>query len=130
MYEFTHRLPHAPLRKPSKNEEEYFHRRDFEARRARARERERRRDAEEADELRARHEGRCPRCGVPLERLRVREIRADQCPVCHGVWLDEEHFEALTHRRTGPLADLFRDALLQHSLGGIERARDEAAPDA
>lgn len=119
MYEFTHRLPHGPWSKPSRNEEEYFHRLEFRQRREEARRREAERARAEAERLREVHRDRCPRCGVKLEPFRFHHARADQCPVCGGVWVTREVFEELTRSERGPLTELFRDVLVDHSLGGL-----------
>ena len=117
MGSFTYRLHHEPFRKPSKNEEEYFHRQLFEERRAKARKKAEARAAEERERLRELHRDRCPRCGERLEHLRIAEAWADQCPVCEGVWLDRDVFLALTHERAQPLADMFRYMLVDQGLG-------------
>jgi len=83
--EFTHRLSHQPWSKPSRSEEEYFHREDFRTRMDAARHRE----AERAHEERLRwleaRQGHCPRCGSRLERITLQGETADQCPSCLGV---------------------------------------------
>jgi len=117
MGHFTYRLHHEPFRKPSKNEEEYFHRQAFEARRAAARKRAESRAEEERIRLKELHQGRCPRCGEPLEHVRIKEAWADQCPVCEGVWLDREVFRTLTQEREQPLAAMFRYMLVDQSMG-------------
>lgn len=121
MYELIHKLPNAPWRKPSENEEEYFRRMEFHQRRLRARSREQEKEDAERKRQRALHEGHCPGCGAELEHLRIRGVRADQCPVCHGVWLEKEVFDDLTgpEEETDPLAKLFRDVFLDASLGDI-----------
>lgn len=124
MYEFTHRLPHEPWRKPSRNEEEYFRRRELEARLKRAWEREMAREAEERRRFREFHQDRCPSCAERLEVIRIRESEARQCPECRGVWLDRELFDTLTHRERSPLAELFRSQILEYSLGAFHEAEE------
>lgn len=116
---FTYRLHHEPFRKPSKNEEEYFHRQKFEERRRRARQRAEQRAEEERQALIERHKDRCPRCGERLEHIRIRKAWADQCPVCEGVWLDREVFCVLTQQKEQPLAALFRYILVDQCMGDI-----------
>lgn len=117
MSPFTYRLHHEPFRRPSKNEEEYFCRERFEARRAIARSEAEARAAEDRSRLRDLHQNRCPRCGETLEHVRIRKAWADQCPVCEGVWLDREVFCILTHEREQPLAAMFRWMLVDQSMG-------------
>lgn len=128
MYELIHQLPHAPWQKPSRNEEEYFHRLEFAARRRKARRREEERAREEQEREKELHRGRCPGCGGELEDIRLRGVRADQCPVCGGVWLENDTFETLTRsEEPSPLTALFRDVLLENSLGEAARIRKETA---
>ena len=123
MSEFTHRLPHSGWSKPSRNEEEYFHREEFRQRMELAR----RREAERAEAERSRlleiHENHCPQCGSELEDIQVREGRANQCPNCLGVWLDHETFDRITHPVDDNryLTGILRDVLLQYTTGNIRR---------
>lgn len=125
MYEFTHRIPHQPWGKPSRNEQEYFCRLDLEARLKRAWERERRREEEERRRFMEQHRNRCPECGERLEDVRVRDQAARQCPDCLGVWLGHGLFDALTHQERSPLADLFRSQILGYSLGALHEVEEE-----
>jgi len=117
MAPFTYRLHHEPFRKPSKNEEEYFHRQVFHARKAAARKRARERADEDREQLRELHRNRCPRCGEMLESFRTRRVQADQCPVCGGVWLAKEVFDSLTHEKGRHLSALFRYVLAEQTMG-------------
>ena len=119
MGSFTYRLHHEPFRKPSKNEEEYFHRKEFEERRAKARGKAEKRATEERERLIELHKDRCPRCGEPLEHIRIKKAWADQCPVCEGVWLDREVFCVLTHQKERLLTDIFRYILVDQCMGEI-----------
>lgn len=121
---FTHRLPHGPWDKPSRNEEEYFRRLEIEKRREAARRREDERAAEERERLKQLHKGHCPTCGAKLVHIRLRDVWADQCASCGGIWLDREMFELFTYRKRGPLADWFRSVLLEHSLGELPREKE------
>jgi len=121
MSEFTHHLPHAGWAKPSRNEEEYFHRLEFRQRMELAR----RHEAKRAEAERARlieiHQHHCPRCGGELEEVHVQEGHADQCPNCLGVWLDHEMFDRITHpvEDNRYLTAIFRDLLLQYGTGKL-----------
>jgi hypothetical protein len=116
----TYRLHHEPFRKPSKNEEEYFHREAFEKRRSEARLTAERRADEERERLKEAHRDRCPRCGERLEHIRIRKLWADQCPVCEGVWLDRSVFCVLTHEKEQPLAAMFRWMLVDQCMGDMQ----------
>lgn len=121
MSEFTHRMPHQPWSKPSRNEDQYFLREDFRRRMEAARQRE----AERAEEGRRRwleaHQGHCPKCGSRLERITVDDGSADQCPSCLGVWLDRDVFDRLTHphAKNEYLTGIFRGILLQWTTGEV-----------
>lgn len=131
MYEFTHRSHHEPWSKPSKNEEDYFHRLELEARQ----EHERRRQAERRAASRP-DPTACPACGTTLRRASLPEEWADECPLCQGpvrhvpvkeawvdrcpdcggVWVEGPVYESLTRREPHPLQDLFRGILLEYSM--------------
>lgn len=117
MSEFTHRLPHQPWSKPSRNEDQYFRQEDFRKRMESARQREAERAHEERRLWLEAHQGHCPKCGSRLERVTVDDGSADQCPSCLGVWLDHELFDRLTHphEKNEYLTGIFRGILLQFS---------------
>jgi hypothetical protein len=121
MSEFTHRLPHQPWSKPSRNEEEYFHRDEFRHRMEVARQRETDRAAAERERWLESHRDRCPKCGGHLQLVETDHARADQCPKCLGVWLDHETFDQLTHphQKNAYLTMVFRDILLQFTTGKV-----------
>jgi Transcription factor zinc-finger len=121
MSEFTHRLPHRPWSKPSRNEEEYFHREEFRLRMEKARHRETQRGVDERARLLELHRGHCPRCGAELEGIRLAQGMAQQCPLCLGVWMDHVTFDRLTHpgKQDDYLTGIFREMLLRYTTGEI-----------
>jgi Zn-finger nucleic acid-binding protein len=128
--EFTHRLPHRPWSKPSRNEEEYFRREaEFRRRMEAARRRESRVEDTEREELRSRHRGRCPKCGARMEAMELPEGRAEQCPSCLGVWMPNELFDRLTHpdqdQGSDFLTELLRGQFLQYTTGAVRRVDRE-----
>ncbi len=42
--------------------------------------------------------GRCPKCGGTLAERKVDEVAVDECPSCHGIWLDAGELEVLSRR--------------------------------
>ena len=38
---------------------------------------------------------RCPKCGTPLNSHTLHDVSVDECPSCHGVWLEAGQLEAL-----------------------------------
>jgi hypothetical protein len=122
MSEFTHRLPHQPWSKPSRNEQEYFRRSEFRQRMELARQRESEREEEERRLWLDSHRNHCPKCGSGLQLMESGGARADQCPQCLGVWLDHETFDRLTHpeEKNAYLTGVFREILLQFTTGSVE----------
>jgi uncharacterized protein len=70
--------------KPSRNEDEYFAKRDAElikAQRARL-------DTERSQLERQAHYMKCPKCGADLKEREHHHVKVDVCPECNGMWLD------------------------------------------
>jgi len=38
---------------------------------------------------------RCPKCGTRLNSHTLHDVSVDECPSCHGMWLDAGELEAL-----------------------------------
>lgn len=52
---------------------------------------------------------RCPKCGEELAPIQYYEVTVDECPACHGLWLDHGELEAIAKRENeGWLARFFR----------------------
>jgi predicted RNA-binding Zn-ribbon protein involved in translation (DUF1610 family) len=77
--------------KLSKNEDEYFARRDAELLR------QQRASAQQAaaQAERTSHYMKCPKCGYDLITGDWDAIQIDQCTHCHGIWFDAGEAEAL-----------------------------------
>lgn len=122
MSEFTHKLPHQPWSKPSRNEQEYFRQEEFRKRMKAARKREAERAEEEREALLARHRDHCPRCGAKLEPMETPQGSAHQCPSCFGVWMDREIFDRLTRPEAEGeyLTNIFREMFLQYTTGSVK----------
>ncbi len=90
--------------KPSKNEEEYFARREAEL--LRQQREAARRSAAEAE--RASHRMKCPKCGYDLITGDWHDIQIDQCTHCHGLWFDAgEAEQLLRHGEQGMFRRVF-----------------------
>jgi hypothetical protein len=94
--------------KPSKNEDEYFARRDAEL----LRQQRAATNAAAAAAERRSHHMKCPNCGYDLIRSAWEGVQVDQCTHCHGLWFDAaEARTALTHPQPHMLARVFRAVL-------------------
>jgi uncharacterized protein len=90
--------------KPSRNEEEYFARRDAELLR------QQREVAERAamDAERRSHHMKCPKCGYDLITSEWHGVQIDQCTNCHGLWFDAGEAESvLAHPEPNIIARVF-----------------------
>ena len=90
----------------SKNEEEYFARRDAEL--LRQQREAARKSAVDAE--RKTHYMKCPKCGYDLITGDWDGFQIEQCTNCHGVWADADEVAAILKRPTPPniLARIFR----------------------
>jgi hypothetical protein len=80
--------------KPSRNEEEYFAKRDAELlRQQRATQ-----HAADAEAERRSHYMKCPKCGYALITGEWQGIQIDQCTHCHGIWFDAGEAETLVQQ--------------------------------
>jgi hypothetical protein len=44
---------------------------------------------------------RCPKCGTHLEHHARHGVIVEECPTCHGMWLDAGELQKLTRREEG-----------------------------
>jgi len=52
---------------------------------------------------------RCPKCGERLRTTTRHEVAVDECPACHGIWLDHGELERIAEReREGWIAHWLR----------------------
>ena len=91
--------------KPSKNEDEYFARRDADLLRQQRAAAQR----AAAETERKAHFMKCPKCGYDLITGDWDGIQIDQCTHCHGVWFDAGEAETLLRSpQSNALGRLFR----------------------
>ena len=43
-------------------------------------------------------QGKCPRCGAPLEIVQERGVAVDACPKQHGIWVDSHELDMIAKR--------------------------------
>ena len=93
--------------KPSRNEEEYFARRDAELMKAKRAQL----DAERMKTARSQSLMKCPKDGTDLREYEFHHVKLDRCPECKGVWLDPGELEILAIHDRNPLKRIFGDFL-------------------
>jgi ribosomal protein L37AE/L43A len=96
--------------KPSRNEDEYFAKRNLEM----IHEMRTKLDAERQQKERAAHLNKCPRCGGDLSERHAEHVKIDECAECGGIWLDKGELDQLRRVNNargvsgGVLGSLFR----------------------
>jgi len=112
--------------KPSRNEDEYFAKREAEILKAR------REAADRAaqDAERKSHFMKCPKCGADLRTEERDGIQVDRCPECLGVWFDAGEAEDLirVHSKSGGMTSMF--AALVRGVRGSGRVAAPNEPNA
>src|SRR5687767_10807612 len=103
--------------KPSKNEDEYFARREAEILKA----------GKEAaaraaqDGERRSHFMRCPKCGAHLKTETYQGIEVDRCPECLGIWFDAGEAESVLRAEPGSFGSIFQALVRGVQLSGKTR---------
>ena len=92
---------------PSKNEEEYFARIEFERRKTMEVEKVKKLAEEEKKNLKDLHYMRCPKCGMELIEIEFKGIKIDKCFQCDGIWLDSGEMDALSKLEKTMMDKLF-----------------------
>jgi len=85
---------HGPP-KPSSAEEEYFTREEAEKMRKLALDVKRQTAVAELERLKKQHWMRCPKCGLELQNIHMRNVDVDACMSCGGLWLDKGELEKM-----------------------------------
>src|SRR2546421_686981 len=81
IFSIRQREPPMPIdEKPSKNEEEYFGKRNLEI----IHEMRLKLDAERKKAERKAHHNKCPRCGADLKEKHAEQVKIDECAECGG----------------------------------------------
>jgi hypothetical protein len=93
--------------KPSKNEEEYFARIEFERMKKLEEEKHRKLKEDDKKRLKELHYMRCPKCGLELIEIDYKGVKVDKCSECDGVWLDDRELEAISKFEKTSLDKLF-----------------------
>ena len=93
--------------RPSRNEEEFIARQQFEQ--LKKSEAEKRRQLTEQEQKAAQelHRMKCPKCGMNLVEIDYKSIRVDRCSACEGVWLDSGELAQIINLEKSSLDKLF-----------------------
>jgi Zn-finger nucleic acid-binding protein len=76
-------------------EEEYFYKINQELIERRREELDMERDVTRLENQKEPHWMRCPKCGTPMRSESLFNIHVEQCPKCHGIYLDRGELETL-----------------------------------
>ena len=93
--------------RPSKKEEEYIARQEFEQ--LKKSEAEKRLKLAEIEQQAAQelHWMKCPKCGLNLVEIDYKHIKVDKCTYCEGIWLDAGEMEHVAKMDKSGLDKLF-----------------------
>lgn len=91
--------------KPSKNEDEYFAKRDAEL----LKEQRAKLDAERISAARSAHHMKCPKCGADLVEQEHQHVKVDVCPECQGMWLDSGELEMMSRGEENAVGGFIKD---------------------
>ena len=58
-------------------------------------------EGETEDVLKQAAHMRCPKCGERLRKRSFHAVDVEECPSCHGMWLDQGELEKIGHQETG-----------------------------
>jgi hypothetical protein len=91
----------SEIDKPSKAEDEYFARQEFERRKQWAAERVSKMATEEKESAKKLHWMKCPKCGMDLATVDYQGVSIDRCTSCGGTYFDAGEFEEAMKRGGG-----------------------------
>jgi uncharacterized protein len=94
------------VEKPSKAEDEYFARLEFERRKKELEAQQAKIQADERARLKQLHFMRCPKCGMELAEISMKGVKVDRCVACEGIWFDGGEVEQLLAQGEGLLSKL------------------------
>lgn len=91
----------SEFEKPSKAEDEYFARQEFERRKQWAVEEHAKLDLQQKEAAKKLHWMKCPKCGMDLATVQFHGVSMDRCAGCSGTFLDAGEMEELLKREHG-----------------------------
>jgi uncharacterized protein len=93
--------------KPSRREDEYFARQEFDRRKKIEEEKHQKLNLVKKAELKDLHWMCCPKCGMKLIEINYKGIKIDRCSCCQGIWLDSGELEEIIEMEKSALNKLF-----------------------
>jgi Zn-finger nucleic acid-binding protein len=66
-------------------------------------------DAERLTNERKQHYMKCPKCGADLKERTHGNVTVDECPECHGMWLDAGELDLISHITKAPAGSFMDD---------------------
>lgn len=87
--------------KPSKAEDEYFARQDFERKKQWAADRAKEMAVEQKEAAKKQHWMKCPKCGMDLATVDFQGVKVDRCTTCGGTYFDAGELEEVLKRDQG-----------------------------
>ncbi len=94
--------------KPSKHEEEYIAKLEFERRKKLEEEKRKKIAEEEAKALQELHYMHCPKCGHKLIEIEYNKTKIDKCSFCHGIFLDNGELETIMEMEKSLMKRFFK----------------------
>lgn len=99
--------------KPSQQEQEYFVFEEVEKKRRLALQAKQQTAIDEAKRLKELHFMHCPKCGMEMHEVRLRNLDVDVCFSCGGVFLDKGEIDVIAHPQQkgimGAILNWFKD---------------------
>lgn len=100
-----------PIDKPSNPEDEYFAKEQLEKLQELRQKLDQERKQKEADQRRAAHWMRCPKCGGQMTEQPLRDVMVDVCNDCDGIYFDKGELDMLVDTKSGSLLKRIVQAL-------------------
>jgi len=94
-----------PVR-PSRTEEDYFARQEFEKLKKHHDEEFKKLKEAEKKKLKELHHMHCPKCGSDMIELEYQHIKIDECPECGGIYFDKGELDEVIEQGSGFLGKL------------------------
>lgn len=94
--------------KPSRAEEEYFARLEFEKKKKLAEKQMNMLSDKEKENLKNTHFLHCPKCGVELIVINYKDVEVEECPNCKGFWLDAGEVDRIVSEKDSFISNVLR----------------------